>query len=432
MSERLIVCYITENDEELIDFSISSVYKEVDHIYIIYSQTKGDNTIERLFKKYGTEKITILSQQYEHDFIGANGKQRNEYLKIIKEKELTPCWVLILDSDEIVDDIKKLREWCNKNPIKKIKVYNPQMRHLIGSLQHEDSTKDKHWCLHRFFSWIPSVNYFYNEVEHPILLLEQQNLYSENLDIFVLWHLGYSKFTLDIRKKYLNHLKKSNIHTPQYLDNWYRQHLFRAYPSSAFNPTELPQVIKDFFLIPNLNDEIYFANRGLEVKHFIDAHHWIDYFNPKSFLEIGCGLGHRVFAFDSYSPKMGCGIDISQWAINNSPYKHLVLWQEDITGNLKTHINYDLVVAYDILEHIEEEKIPIALKNVFELTSKNALFSIPFLGDPNLEADVTHKTKKPREWWEEQIKNAGFKITETPKYFLYAHQLIIAEKMEKS
>jgi len=60
--------------------------------------------------------------------------------------------------------------------------------------------------------------------------------------------------------------------------------------------------------------------------------------------------------------------------------------------------------------------------------SKNFLFSIPFIGDPNLEKDPTHKIKQTKEWWLNKLKEHGFKIVETPKYFLYWPQIIVAQK----
>jgi SAM-dependent methyltransferase len=220
------------------------------------------------------------------------------------------------------------------------------------------------------------------------------------------------------------------MHSKAYLDRWYRSHLFGTYPSSQFNPTDLPQIIKDFFLIPNLDDELYFQNRGLEVKHFIDASHWKDYFKCNNVLEIGCGLGHRVYALRSYGVN-AYGFDINKWAIENNPYSNEWFLQKDITIPWEQSHTYDLLILYDVLEHIEEDKINIALLNCFNslLDKKHVLFSIPFLGDPNLEKDSTHKTKKSREWWIEQIQKAGFKIIEIPKHFLFNHQLIIAEKI---
>ncbi|MEK6884726.1 MAG: hypothetical protein AABY22_34155, partial [Nanoarchaeota archaeon] len=70
------------------------------------------------------------------------------------------------------------------------------------------------------------------------------------------------------------------------------------------------------------------------------------------------------------------------------------------------------------------------LKNIFNILKINGsvVFSIPFIGDPNLEADPTHIIKETKEWWINKIKNAGFDIIPTPEHFLFKEQMIIGAK----
>ena len=46
-------------------------------------------------------------------------------------------------------------------------------------------------------------------------------------------------------------------------------------------------------------NQIYFADRNLELKHFIDAIHWKDFFSfddkSPDVIEFGCGKGPRLF-----------------------------------------------------------------------------------------------------------------------------------------
>jgi len=58
-------------------------------------------------------------------------------------------------------------------------------------------------------------------------------------------------------------------------------------------------------------------------------------------------------------------------------------------------------------------------------TKKYILISVPFKGNPNLEADPTHIIKEDRDWWIKQFTDKGMKLIETPNNFLYKHQILI-------
>ena len=59
---------------------------------------------------------------------------------------------------------------------------------------------------------------------------------------------------------------------------------------------------------------------------------------------------------------------------------------------------------------------------------KKFLFSIPFIGDPNLDNDKTHIQKKTKEDWIELIESYGIKLEEVPLHFLFREQILIGRK----
>ncbi len=407
------------------ELSIKSVIDSLDAIYIIYSPTGIDKTKEMLNKSFTKEqqdKIFVIDKPYLHSKKEANGIQRNEYLKILKEKELG-SWCLVLDSDEIVDKFPK-------NFKKKLELtehitdcYSPKMRHLQKSLCHEDVTAEEHFVNCRLFKVTKDL--IYPEVEHPILSGWKSHQKYRDL---VIWHLAYAKECLDILKKYKNHLAKSNIHTPQFLRWWYLSHIFDKYPKKEFNPVELPQIIKEHFLLEDIEEEMYFQNRKqLEQKHLLDAYTWRDYFKPNKVLMVGDGMGHRTYSLNSIGIDT-IGTDISEYAVKNNPYgfKEDRLKVEDV---LKLdEKDFDLVVAYDVLEHIKYKDLSKALSNLKKATNKYLLISVPMIGDPNLEADPTHIIKEELKWWENQLETHGFKLLEIPQTFMFRHQLILGVK----
>ena len=404
------MCIMGQNCEKFIGMCLESV-KDADNI-VYCDGGSSDGTLE-LVKKYN--RVRVIENKYNQEDKGMNGKQRNFYLNYLKEN-YKGYWALCLDVDECVDDLNKIKQFIQLAA--KDKLYSVKMRHFIGDLGHEDATQPQHHVPNRLFYIGDDLSY--PEVEHPIL----QGIDREEIrcNIVTIWHLSYITACFDIRKKYENHLKKSNIHTKDYLKNWYFQHLFGVYPKSQISLLDIPDVILNYFGINK--DEIYFNNRRLEVKHFEMFRQWYDFFKPEKVLDIGAGLGHFGFVAKNYFMCEYLGLEKSKWAVENS-YKDLDIRQQDITEGIAIPDNYDLVLVLDILEHLEEKDLNKVLKNISQL-GKHFIFSIPFEGDSNLLADSTHKIFKSKDWWIEKLSEY-FKVQQ-PKEWLFSNQILIGER----
>lgn len=157
---------------------------------------------------------------------------------------------------------------------------------------------------------------------------------------------------------------------------------------------------------------------------------WINYFNPDTVLDCGCGMGHLVKAFLD-SDVEATGFDISKYAIENTPHQTIRdnLFVFSITDRASVFLKtYDLVIAFDILEHLNDEKeVMQALKNMKSASKKNILISVPVIGDRNLENDPTHRIFKTKEEWIKMFEKAKLKLKETPDYFMFREQIFILE-----
>ena len=431
MVNKLVIAMIGQDVENFLGMSLESIKNIADFIVFIDGGSKDKTT--DIFKEFcNINKIqhAIIRSDYRKDYKGANGYQRNIYLEYIK-KHFDGDICLVLDPDEVLSDnaevlkeIKNAKELFNQNF-----VLNVHMRHTISDLAHEDATVQQHFAPGRLFRIQP--NLFYEEVEHPVIR-SSEPIGAGFYNRITIWHLAYSKAMFGIKNRYLEHSKKSNIHSPEFLTWWYNAHISGEYPKTHFNITELPKPVKDYFLI---NDDYYYfrGRTNLEPKHFLDAYMWLNYFKPKKVLDLGCGVGQRVFAMFSYGID-AFGSDISDYAIKNSPFKEILkdrLIVDDVTCQRNVYDNeFDLVVGYDLLEHLTEESLDFALRNIYMLGSKNFIFSIPFIGDPNLENDPTHKIKWTKEQWLNKLQEHKFIIKETPKNFLFKEQLIICSKQK--
>jgi len=166
-----------------------------------------------------------------------------------------------------------------------------------------------------------------------------------------------------------------------------------------------------------------------EPKHYQDMASWIRYCKPERILEIGCGIGHRVFAANSLMVE-AFGCDVSDYAISRAKkeypaYKENYVKQDaaDVPDN-----SADLVFTYDVLEHLPEKEIDAMIKNLIRVSNRWVINGITFGDNPNFPLDPTHITGKPKSWWKEKLESHGIKMHLTPSYFPYADQVMIGEK----
>ncbi len=415
--EKLVVIIMGQNCEKFIGMCLESV-KDADAI-VYCDGGSTDETQLKVVSKRGD--AIIIENPYNQEDKGMNGKQRNFYLDYVK-KNYSDWWCLCLDADEVVEGLNKIKDVIQTAP--KDRVYSPKMRHLIGDLSHEDATHEEHFVLHRLFHIQDDL--YYPEVEHPVLQSKTINKQSR-LKGATIWHLSHIAEAFNMKQKYENHLKKSQMHTTEYLKEWYYAHLFGTYPTKQFNPVELPEVILNEFGIDK--DELYFANRGLEVKHFIDAIHWKEFFKCKNAIEFGCGRGPRIYALNNISVEC-YGYDISKFAVNNKLHKNV--YRNDVLDYDEESKceEIDLSIAYDLLEHIKYEDLEKAINNLIKHSTKNILISVPFKGTPNYDNDPTQIIKEDRDWWIKKFTEKGLKLIPTPEHFLYKEQILIFEKCQ--
>lgn len=420
MAEKLVTVIMGQNCDRFIEMCYESV-KDSDAI-VFCDGGSSDETIDYL-KSRGFEwtpeakgNKTLIFQNYNQVDREMNGKQRNFYLDYIK-KTYPDYWCLCIDADEVVEDLSKIKSFIQNDS--ETKTWSIHMRHLIGDLAHEDSTQQIHFVPHRLFKISKAKNY--PKTEHPVLQTKDKVVgYFNGTTI---WHLAYIPNLWEIKKRYESHLLKSEMHTPQYLKDWYFQHLFGTYPKKQFNPVELPNVILKNFGIDK--DELYFAGRGLETKHFIDALHWKEFFKCKNVIEFGCGRGPRLFAMESVGLKP-YGVELSKYAVKNTI--HPKTKQGSILNYNEAIGDFDLTIAYDVLEHIDYNDLDKAINTLRAFSRKYILVSIPYKGTPNCDNDPTHIIKEDRNWWVSKFTDKGLKEVEVPAHFLYKEQLLIFEK----
>lgn len=417
-AQKIVTVIMGQDCEKFLPMCLESV-KDSDVIVFCDGGSKDKtkdivHNFRRFDNNAGIPAVTI-ENHFDKEDSTMNGKQRNFYLDYIKEN-YPGYWCLALDADEVVEDFSKIKEFINTTPKE---LYSVKMRHFIQDLAHEDATHETHFVPNRLFK-IESADK-YPEVEHPVLQPKKGEQVAAT-DCTTIWHLAYIPNLWAIKERYRQHMAKSDMHTPEFLKQWYHSHIFGKYPTKEFNPVEVPDIILDEFGVDK--DELYFAERGIDMKHPLMVKQWYDYFKPEKVLDLGCGRGPYLF-FWKWFVSDTMGIELSAYACKNNFGVDKVI--NGSAADSGCYEKADLITAIDILEHLNDEDLDKTLKNMADYGNK-FLFSIPFEGDPNLYNDPTHLQFRSKEDWIKLIESHGIKIKETPKDWLFAPQLLVGER----
>lgn len=137
----------------------------------------------------------------------------------------------------------------------------------------------------------------------------------------------------------------------------------------------------------------------------------IEAIEPKGMvLDFGCSVGHLVEYFSSqgYDAR---GVDISDWAVEQAKEKGL-----NVSKTLDISMEYDIVTALDVFEHMEIDDLSELLAN---LKTNTIVFRVPICldgeDDYHLEVsrnDPTHIIRWTRDQWEFLFMFHGYSCTD--------------------
>lgn len=227
---KISACIITQNEEDWLKYTLDSLQGVVDEIIVVDGGSK-DKTIE-LCNSF--KNVKVFSKTFKGDY----GAQR-EYAA----KQATGDWILVIDSDEVLGDNAFLLKDYAENP--NIDTYNMKMVHFIRDFGHEDATLAEHMCQNRFFRNTPEFRYVGDLHETPFSPTWKTG--GEIKDV-VLYHCGYLKGINTVRDKFEMNLKRSQIHTKDFLHQWKDWHLKGTFPTKVYTGP-YPIVLKEAFYL---------------------------------------------------------------------------------------------------------------------------------------------------------------------------------------
>lgn len=122
--------------------------------------------------------------------------------------------------------------------------------------------------------------------------------------------------------------------------------------------------------------------------------------NPKSVVDIGCGLGTFLKVFKSHGVNEVLGVD-GPWVNKELLYKNIApneFFESDLEKEIKLDKTYDLVISLEVAEHLSENTADEFVKSLVN-AGKVILFSaaIPYQGGQN------HINEQWLTYWEEKF-----------------------------
>jgi hypothetical protein len=108
----------------------------------------------------------------------------------------------------------------------------------------------------------------------------------------------------------------------------------------------------------------------------------------------------------------GCGQGSLKRHLEKTPHLRVAEYDPAVKGKDGRPSFADLVVATDVLEHIEPERLAGVLAHIRGLARQAVFFVIALEPANKVMADGrnAHLIQQPREWWREQLTAAGFAL----------------------
>lgn len=170
----------------------------------------------------------------------------------------------------------------------------------------------------------------------------------------------------------------------------------------------------------------YFRSKHEIVMRIIEDRTKCD--NSLKLIDFGCGCGKML----TYLEKLGntTGVDFSETALE--------FCRKNFSGNLfkgdmqnfKTDEKYDVGVALDMLEHLDDDAA--GLKNIAGALKDGALLIITVPANPSLwsslDENCMHKRRYTKKSLEELVSNNGFKIEYISYYDFWLFPVIFLSR----
>jgi len=127
-----------------------------------------------------------------------------------------------------------------------------------------------------------------------------------------------------------------------------------------------------------------------------------EYFRPDSVIDFGCAIGSHL------EPFYQCDVDIKGIEGNAKAFDHAVVPQDhlekyDLRDHYSSEWNYDLVLCFELAEHIPEQYANNLVDTLVE--AGDIIVMTP--ATPG-QGGAHHVNEQPREYWYEKFESRGY------------------------
>lgn len=147
----------------------------------------------------------------------------------------------------------------------------------------------------------------------------------------------------------------------------------------------------------------------------------LKFINPKSVVDIGCGLGNFLHVFKQNGVEEILGVNGS-WVEKELLFKYInpdEFLEWDLEKDIKLDKKYDLAVNLEVAEHLDEKAADTIVKTLVN-AGEVILFSaaIPFQGGQK------HINEQPLSYWEEKFSKHGYVVHDIIRSTIWDHDEI--------
>lgn len=148
-------------------------------------------------------------------------------------------------------------------------------------------------------------------------------------------------------------------------------------------------------------------------------------FKPESVLDVGCAYGFVVKRFQDLGIP-ATGIEYSPFAVSQAVTKNIFEGDVRDLSRFKNN-SFDLVLGTELLEHIPEDDLFKAVKEMYRVSKCFIFLLICTSNSEHIESrggkgDPSHITLKPRWWWESLFHRLDIKRDFKKEDFANNHQ----------
>jgi hypothetical protein len=130
----------------------------------------------------------------------------------------------------------------------------------------------------------------------------------------------------------------------------------------------------------------------------------IELFDPKSVIDVGCGLGSWLNVFRNNGVRKIMGIDGHHLKNNLLYIEEDLIIKHDLETEIKINQKFDLAISLEVAEHLSIKSADIFIKSLTQL-SDVIIFSAAI---PNQLGGQNHINEQWPDYWQKKFNELGF------------------------